>query len=144
MSSKLYNTYISLKIQSPYKKYLFKIGYFYYFLDEDAKELSRILNLKLGHLNADIVKCGFPINSLNKYMKILKQYGYAVKIVDRDYNIIFDYKDFKLNNKIVELLKQISSLKVDSLSISEAYDTLQNLKQRSTKILEGIQNEEKK
>ena len=134
MSSKLYKTYITLKIQSPYKKYLFKSGYFYYFIDDDAKELSKVLNLKLGHLNADIVKCGFPINSLNKYMKILSQYGYAVKIVDSDSNMIFDYRDFKLNNKIVELLKQISSLNVDTLSISETYDTLQDLKQRSTKI----------
>ena len=58
MSSKLYNTYISLKIQRPYKKYLFKSGIFYIFIDDDVKELHKLLNLKLGNLNSKIVKCG--------------------------------------------------------------------------------------
>ena len=62
MSSKLYTNYVSLKIKSPYKKYLFKSGIFYIFIDDDAKELHKLLNLKLGHLNSNIVKCGFPIN----------------------------------------------------------------------------------
>ena len=91
--------------------YLFKSGYFYYFLDQDAKELYKILNLKLGHLNSDIVKCGFPINSLNKYMKILNNYGYAVKIVDSDFNMIFDYKEFNLSN-ILNYIHTHKKLKV--------------------------------
>ena len=52
MSSKLYANYVSLKIKSPYKKYLFKSGIFYIFIDDDAKELHKLLNLKLGNLNS--------------------------------------------------------------------------------------------
>lgn len=45
------------------------MGAFYVFLDEDAKEISKQISLKLTKLNDDIVKCGFSINSLEKYIK---------------------------------------------------------------------------
>lgn len=144
MSSKLYNTYVSLKIQCPYKKYLFKSGIFYIFIDDDAKELHKFLNLKLGHLNSDIVKCGFPVNSLDKYMKLLKQYGYSVEIVDFSSNTLFNYEKYLLKIKIYKFIDKISHLEVDSLSISQAYDILGELKQEANNILEVTPYEEKK
>lgn len=144
MSSKLYNTYISLKIQSPYKKYLFKSGIFYIFIDDDAKELHKILNLKLGYLNSSIVKCGFPITSVDKYMKILKQYGYAVEIVDFSTNSVLNYETFLSNTKIYEFVSRISELNTEDLSISKAYDILDTLKQEANNILEGIPYEKKR
>lgn len=144
MSSRLYNTYISLKIKSPYKKYLFKSGIFCIFIDDDAKELHKILNLKLSNLNSKIVKCGFPVNSLDKYMQLLKQYGYKVEIVDFSINSLFNYEEYLFKTKIVEFIGKISNLKVDSLSISQSYDILEELKQEANNILKGVTNEEKK
>ena len=144
MSSKLYNTYISLKTKSPYKKYLFKSGIFYIFIDDDAKELHKLLNLKLSNLNSQIVKCGFPVNSLDKYMKLLKQFGYSVEIVDFSTNSLFNYDEYLLNIKIHKFINKISRLETDSLSISQAYDILEDLKQEANTILEGIFYEEKK
>lgn len=144
MSSKLYANYISLKIKSPYKKYLFKSGIFYIFIDDDAKELHKLLNLKLGNLNSQIVKCGFPVNSLDKYMKLLKQYGYAIEIVDFSTNSLFNYEEYLFKTKIHKFIDKISNLKIDSLSISEAYDILEDLKHEANNILEVIPYEEKK
>ena len=44
--SKLYKKYMSLKINDSSKVYLFKSGIFYIFLDDDARTMSPILNLK--------------------------------------------------------------------------------------------------
>lgn len=146
--SKIYNQYVLLKIRQPYKKYLFKSGIFYIFIDEDAKELSGILNLKLSMLNSNIVKCGFPMQSLDKYMKILKDYGYAVEIVDLSNNSISNYDNYKESILITSFLKNISEIKVDSLSISQTYDLLEDFKQQASNILYskniGDINEKKK
>ena len=144
MSSKLYNTYISLKTKSPYKKYLFKSGIFYIFIDDDAKELHKLLNLKLSNLNSQIVKCGFPVKSLDKYMKLLKQFGYSVEIVDFSTNSLFNYDEYLLNIKIHKFINKISRLETDSLSISQAYDVLEELKPEANTIFERIFYEEKK
>ncbi len=59
--SKLYKTYLILKNQDKNTLYLFKSGIFYIFLDENAKIISNILNLKLTNLSPTVVKCGFPV-----------------------------------------------------------------------------------
>ena len=67
---KLYIEYLKRKKEDCNKYYLFKSGLFYIFIDEDAKEISKITSLNITSLNNDIVKCGFPSNSLNKYLRI--------------------------------------------------------------------------
>ena len=57
--SKLYKKYISLKIENPNKIYLFRVGIFYIFLDDDARLMWTILKLKLTKLNSVIFKCYF-------------------------------------------------------------------------------------
>lgn len=99
--SKLYMEYLKRKKEDNHKYYLFKTGLFYIFLDEDAKEISKITLLKLINLNKDIVKCGFPENSLDKYLIIFKNLGLDVEIVN-------EYKvDNNINNKII---KRIANL----------------------------------
>ena len=65
--SKLYLEYLRRKKVDASKYYLFKSGLFYIFLDEDAKNINKITPLNITNLNKDIVKCGFPSNSLEKY-----------------------------------------------------------------------------
>ena len=83
--SKLYNKYLELKSNDDSVLYLLKSGMFYIFLHEDAKIVSEKLNLKLTNLNNNILKCGFPINSLTKYAGLLDNY----KIYRRFYKNLF-------------------------------------------------------
>ena len=46
--------------------------------------LSKTLNLKLTKLNDNIVKCGFPINSFEKYSNLLKERGFEFSIIDEN------------------------------------------------------------
>ena len=79
--SKLFNNYILLKSQDCNKFYLFKSGIFYIFLDADARSMSQQFGFKLSNLNNSVVKCGFPTNSLDKYIEKFKIY-FSVKIYD--------------------------------------------------------------
>ena len=128
--SKLYNQYVMLKINNPNKYFLFKSGIFFIFLDEDAKLMSKTLNLKLGALNADIVKCGFPQNSLDKYMKILNSLNYDVEIVNTQNNTNSIYDNSRLEN----LMNEILDTQIDKLSISQAYDFLYKIQNEVYKI----------
>ena len=67
----MYKKYLELKKENDSKLYLFKVGLFYIFLAEDAIKISKITTLKLINHTKDIVKCGFPENSLNKYCYIV-------------------------------------------------------------------------
>ena len=68
--SRLYSIYESLKRKDNKTIYLFKSGVFYLALSDDAIYLSNKFNLKLTNLNDSIVKCGFPISSIDKYINV--------------------------------------------------------------------------
>lgn len=59
---------------------LFKSGNFYISFDEDATVLNEIFNLKINELKNNI-KVGFPINSLDKYIKDLNNLGINYLII---------------------------------------------------------------
>lgn len=52
--SKMYLKYLEKKKDNNNKYYLFKSGAFYIFLDEDAKNISKITTLCLTNLNKDV------------------------------------------------------------------------------------------
>ena len=73
--SKLFDNYLNLKATEKDANntlYIFKSGIFFIFLDNDARIASKLLNLKLTYLTENIIKCGFPINSLAKHLTRLK------------------------------------------------------------------------
>ncbi len=107
--SKLYLEYVKRKKEDNSKYYLFKSGMFYVFIDEDAKYISKITLLCLTNLNKEIVKCGFPSNSLDKYMNIFNNLNLDVIIVD---NISSQNKG-DINNKII---KKIKNVDIDKLT----------------------------
>lgn len=72
--SKLYKRYLQLKQVDDSKIYLFKSGIFYIFLQDDAIKMSNLLKLKLTNLNETVVKCGFPVKNLNKYLDLIRQF----------------------------------------------------------------------
>lgn len=103
MSSKLYKKYLSLKIEDSSYFYLFKSGIFYIFISDDAKIISPLLNLKLTNLNSVIMKCGFPINSAEKYLNA---------------------------KELVVILGDFLNVNIDTLSISQAFDLLYDLQDK--------------
>lgn len=117
--SKLYEKYIELKKIDSKKMILFKSGNFYIFLDEDAKSINKVTTLKLTNLNNEIIKCGFPSNSLNKYVSILEN----LKI---NFKIINDVEEKNNKDKIVKMLKKID---INNITPLKAIIILQNLKE---------------
>ena len=133
--SKSYNSYLSMKKTDKDTILLFKSGIFYILLDNDARLVSSILNLKLTQLNSDVVKCGFPISSLDKYLHLLIKYNLNVKIIDLSSNTVYNPDEFSYNSETDSLLLELSQLNVDELSIKEAYSKLEDFNNKANKIL---------
>ena len=123
--SKLYLEYLKRKRIDESKYYLFKSGLFYIFLDEDAKNISKITPLNITKLNNDIVKCGFPSNSLDKYLNIFNNLGITFEIVELVNNE--NQKD-----QIEKVVKKIKNLKIDTLTPLKALNVLNELKEMLT------------
>lgn len=139
--SKLYDIYSSLKSNesnSDKTLYLFKSGIFFILIDEDAKIASKILNLKITFLIENIVKCGFPISSLEKYSSLLQLTDYKFQIIDTSSNINYSLKNYSLNENIRNFLLQVSDLDTNNLSVKDAYEVLDNLKSTSANLLKGV------
>ena len=67
---------------------LANVGNFYVARGKDALLLNEILGLKLSCLETEICKIGFPINTLEKYTKLIeeKDYSYIVYNYDNVFN----------------------------------------------------------
>ena len=124
--SKLINMYKKLKEQDAETLYLFKSGIFYIFLAEDAQKISRLFSLKLTPLNNDVLKCGFPLSSINKYSIKFRENNIRVKIIVD--NIIFSESNFFKEQKYLQLIGILQNIDIDSLSVSEAYKVIETLK----------------
>lgn len=140
--SKLFEIYKNLKQNDNETLYLFKSGIFYIFLDNDAKIINKTFGLKLTNLNDKIVKCGFPSNSLQKYIGLLSSTNYKIKIIDNSTNTSFKLKDFIISADNLELLKTISNVNEDNLSIKDAFEFISNIKNNAIKILKGVNENE--
>lgn len=134
--SKLYQKYVSLKVQNSNQLYLFRSGIFYIFIDEDAKLMSSILNLKLTNLNPMILKCGFPVSKIEKYSALIKAANFSFEIIDLSNNTSYLPTQYILNEKINVLLEKIALTNSNDLSISSAYEFIDNIS-NECKILLG-------
>lgn len=133
--SKLYSLYEILKKKDNNTIYLFKSGVFYIALSDDAIFLSNKFNFKLTNLNSSIVKCGFPISSVDKYIKKFSINHINFKLVDSSTNIIYSPKDYQLDCHIKKVIDSILSIDTNTLSIKEAYSFIEKLKQEINKII---------
>lgn len=146
--SKIYNKYIELKSDPNYQEntlYLFKSGLFFIFIDKDAQIISPYLNLKLGQLNDSIVKCGFPINSLQKYLNLIKNTPYQIEIVSFDSDKPMASSQYMYTENLKTIIDEILQINVDTLSISQAYDFLYDIQNKLNLIYEeSFEGEAKK
>lgn len=134
--SKLYEKYLSLKKENDSTLYLFKSGIFYIFLDEDAKKISNILNLKLSNLNENVLKCGFPVNSLQKYLNLLKNTKYDIQIIENNYDNA-DKNNITDVSLLENFLLKIANINPYNLSIKEVYLFLENISKEANLIIKN-------
>ena len=127
--SKLYNTYLSLKKQDSKSIYLFKSGIFFI-----ARTLSNAFDFKLSNLNNDILKCGFPCSSFYKYHSLFQSHNFTVRIIEPDSNTLYGISEYKQRKDITELLDFINSIDIDNLSVSKAYQLIEDLKNKVSEI----------
>ena len=114
--SSLKKQYYANKIQNNDYLYLFKVGNFYVFFNEDAKTINTLYSLKIIPFGNDLFKCGFPVNSLNKYNELFKKDHLKIILVtDKNEEIDYDKivllvnglrkKDLNINNLKTEIRK---------------------------------------
>ena len=61
--------------------YLFRIGVFYLFFNNDAIKFSKLLNLQIVKYGNNAIDCGFPVSAIEKYSKLINNLGYNFRIV---------------------------------------------------------------
>ncbi len=117
--SKLYMKYLEKKNIDKNKYYLFECGMFYIFIDDDAYKISKYVPFKITKLNENIVKCGFPKNSIDKYMEIFENLELDVEIVNNNDRDV-------INDKIIKMIKDID---IDNISPLKAIEILYKFKE---------------
>ena len=104
---------MNLKEKDKTKKYLVKSGKFYIYLDDDAREVNKVTTLKLTSFGSG-VKCGFPINSLEKYLGIFENIGMDVVVVESFQDIINEVNSMNLDNlsngELVSIIERFKCL----------------------------------
>ena len=83
---------------------LINAGSFYIARGKDAILLNNLFNLKLNCLETEVCKVGFPINSLEKYTKLIEEKNYSYIV----YN--FDNKLYKLKELKKYIGKKINNI----------------------------------
>lgn len=131
--SKLYNSYLKLKKENPSTFFLFKSGIFYIFLDEDAKKISELMNLKLTMLNENIVKCGFPASALSKYVNQLDNLNITYQILEPNFEKINSISEYLIQNDTQQVIKVIKELDLNNISPIEALNILIKIKNKLEK-----------
>ena len=121
--SKILKQYKELKEKDASPIYIFRIGIFYNILNEDAKILNEKLGLKITSLSPEIIKCGFPISSLEKYTKKLDNLQLPYTIID-DLPKNTNINDYSNNIEIKKILKKISEIDMNNTTFQQSFNIL--------------------
>ena len=116
--SKLYDKYEKLKSEDLECIYLFLCGNFYIALDSDAIILNELFDMKLTKFSNLCDKCGFPINSLEKYEKRLKDRNIKYKLI----NEVSD------TNKIEKIKLLVNINDIESLEKEDLVNIVETIK----------------
>ena len=127
--SKLLNQYESLKKVDSSYIYIFRVGIFYNIINEDAKIINEKLGLKLTSLGPNISKCGFPVSTLDKYKKILKEKELKYKIIDNLPNNI-NTIDYMNNIEIKQIISKIKNLDMNNTTFQQAFNILLDIQNK--------------
>lgn len=120
--SKLLKQYNELKEKDSNSVYMFKVGIFYIFLNDDARLVSNEIGLKLTNMSPNIIKCGFPIAKLEKYLHLLESCNITFQIVS---NPAPECQISSYNN----IIERIQNIDLNNTTCKEAFDILYNIQQ---------------
>ena len=131
--SKLLNKYNELKGKDSELLYIFRSGIFYVALNEDAKILNEKLNLKITSLSPEIIKCGFPISAIDKYIQIMNNSDIHYKIID-DLPKNMEMTDYLNNVEFKKIINAIKKVDMNNTTYKQAFDFLYNIQQKLNNI----------
>lgn len=117
--SSIYNKYLKLKSDNKDNMYLFEVGKFYIFLEDDAENISKITTLKLINHSKEVVKCGFPKESLEKYLDIFKNLNLNIELIEHSGNNQDELKKY---------LDKIKNMDIDKITPRESIEILYRIK----------------
>lgn len=123
------NIYNSYKKLHPDKIILIQKGHFYILLADDAITLSKFISLKINEFSKEkLPMCGFPKNSLEKYIQKIKLLGFSMAIISEtaEYCVKTGKKIRELD-QIVEVLcikKELRKINIDEITPLEAHKML--------------------
>jgi len=123
MMSKLQKQYEELKKKDPDKIYIFRVGIFYNILNEDARLVSKEIGLKLTDLSPEIIKCGFPVATLEKYTNLLTEHNIQFEIVPNQ-------TSSNQNVSYEHIIRKIQNIDLNNTTCKEAFDILYNIQQK--------------
>ena len=132
--SKLTKKLAELKKNDASSIYIFRVGIFYNILNEDAKILNEKLGLKLTSLSPEIIKCGFPISSLDKYTKKLDELQIQYKIID-DLPNNSNVTDYSNNIEIKKILNKIAEIDMNNTTFQQSFNILLDIQNKLKKII---------
>lgn len=101
--------------------------------------MSTHLNLRLTNLNQDILKCGFPVNTLNKYLNLIKAFNYNVVIIDDLNSTPLSCNDYISNENMKKLINKLSLIDSNNLSIKEIYSLVDDLSNQAKEIKKEVE-----
>lgn len=116
--SQIYDKYSKLKAKDSETLYLFRSGNFYIFIGDDAEKINEYVVLKKTSFCKEAMKCGFPIGSLDEYLKVFSNHGLKIQVVENALE-----KDI---DKAIDSIKKIDLNKVTPI---KALDILKDIQE---------------
>ena len=117
--SQIYDKYKELKKKNEEILYLFRNGNFYIFIGEDVDKINEYVVLKKTIFCKESMKCGFPIQSLEEYLKVFANHGLKIEVVEKEKEKVRD-----LNEAICAIRK----MDLDHLTPIKALNILYEIK----------------
>ena len=112
--SKIYDKYVELKNKDSNKIYLFLCGNFYIALDSDAIMLNDMFDMTLTKFSNLCDKCGFPKNSIDKYINKFNEHNIEYEIIE--------------NKDKIDIIKEKVSINIDNMSNKELKKIITSIK----------------
>lgn len=126
--SRIYDKYLELKKEDANKLYLFKSGLFYIFLEEDALRISKITTLKCTQFTPTVKKCGFPENTLERYLQIFKELNLNVEVIELEKKEKATKEERKIKKGKIKSIDDLQSLNLDMITPIQAIQILYEIK----------------
>ncbi len=115
----MYDRYLKMKSNDSSKIYMFKSGIFYIFLEDDAICINKLVGFKISNFSNNVIKCGFPINSYDKYMSIFNRLNLNIEEV-MDNGLSCENVDY--------ILDKLKGIDINNLTPLEAFDIVREFK----------------